>query len=60
LELEFEMLDMQLRDCLDVELVRMNEEALIQPYLAQRDHEYTSAHIKAGRTIMQALKKLVA
>ena len=59
LELEFEVLDLQMRDCLDVELVRMNEEAKMRPYNEARDIEYTSAHIKAGRVIMQALRRLV-
>ena len=59
LELEFEVLELQMRDCLDVELVRMNEEAKMRPYNEARDVEYTSAHIKAGRVIMQALRRLV-
>ena len=59
LELEFEVLNLQMRDCLDVELVRMNEEAKMRPYNETRDIEYTSAHIKAGRVIMQALRRLV-
>lgn len=60
LELEFEVLDLQMRDCLDVQLVRMTEDAKMRQYNPARDIEYTSAHIKAGRVIMQALKKLVS
>ncbi len=59
LELEFEVLDMQMRECLDVELVIANEEKILQPYVEDRDHEYSSAHIKAGRTILYALRNLV-
>ena len=59
LELEFEVLDMQMRECLDLEIVRLNEENVMRPYIKTRDHEFTSAHIKAGRTILSALKNLV-
>ena len=50
---------MQMRECLDVELVRINEENILRPFNDARDHEYTTAHIKAGRTIKQALQRLV-
>ena len=51
---------MQMRECLDVEIVRINEENVMHKYHQERDQVYTSAHIKAGRTIMTALRRLVA
>ncbi len=59
LELEFEALDMQRRECLDVEMIRMSEDTRMKPFEEFRDHEYTSANIKAGRKILEALRRLV-
>lgn len=59
LELEFETIDVQLREVMDVELLRISENSLIKSFSDVRDAEFTSAHIKAGRKIMQAMKRLV-
>lgn len=59
LELEFENIDAQLADVMDVEMVRISENNLMKSYGEIRDADYTSAHIKAGRKIMQAMKILV-
>jgi hypothetical protein len=60
LELEFENIDEQMHDVMDVEEVRKTESRIKKPYQTRQDENYTSAHIKAGRKIMKALIKLRA
>jgi hypothetical protein len=58
LELEFETLDEERKDAMDVEEIKMKEQSIIKGYLHRQDESYTSAHIKAGRKIMAALKRI--
>lgn len=60
LELEFESIDDDKQDVMDVEEIKRKETGIKKPYLAKRDQTFTTAHIKAGRKIMQGLKRLVA
>ena len=57
-ELEFETLDEERKDAMDVEEVKMKEQSIIKAYLHRQDESYTSAHIKAGRKILAALKRI--
>lgn len=43
---------------MDVEEVKMKEQSIIKGYLSRQDESYTSAHIKAGRKILTALKRI--
>ena len=43
---------------MDVEEVKMKEQSVIKGYLNRQDESYTSAHIKAGRKILTALKRI--
>ena len=43
---------------MDVEEIKMKEQSIIKGYLHRQDESYTSAHIKAGRKIMAALKRI--
>jgi superfamily II RNA helicase len=60
LELEFENIDNQMLEVLDVEEIKRKESRIKKAFWQQQDDLYTSAHIKAGRKIMQALKKMRA
>lgn len=44
----------------DVEEIKRKESKIKKAFWQQQDDMYTSAHIKAGRKIMQALKKMRA
>ena len=59
LELEFEQFNDDRMQALDVEEVRKKQLKMRKSYNNQQD-EYTSAHIKAGRMILEALKRLRA
>jgi hypothetical protein len=43
---------------MDVELIRIRENILMRSFSEIRDPDFTSAHIKAGRKILKALKRL--
>lgn len=58
IELEFENLDQKMQDVMDVEEIKRKESRIKKSYVTKQDEMYTSAHIKAGRKIMQALKRL--
>ncbi len=58
LELEFETLDEERMDAMDVEEVKLQEKSIIKGFLSRQDESYTSAHIKAGRKILTALKRI--
>ncbi len=58
-ELEFEQLESEMREVMDVELIRLMEMRVCQPYIEGKDEEYTTAHMKAGRKILQALRNKV-
>jgi hypothetical protein len=47
-----------MKDVMDVEDIKRKESRIKKNYVTQQDDMYTSAHIKAGRKIMQALKRL--
>ncbi len=57
LELEFETLNaVEMREVLDVQTLQFEQEALMKDFASKIDHQYTSAHIKAGRRILKAMK----
>jgi hypothetical protein len=60
LELEFESIDDEKQDVMDVEEIKRKEVSIKKPFLAKRDSTFTTAHLKAGRKIMQGLKRLLA
>lgn len=59
IELEFEHINDELKDVMDVELLRISENSMMRSYNDIKDADYTSAHIKAGRKIMVAMKRLI-
>ncbi len=60
LELEFEKIDDNMQDVMDVEEIRKKQTRIKSSYLLQQDDGFTSAHIKAARKILKALKRLRA
>jgi len=58
LELEFEQIDQEKNEVLEVEEMRNKEDRLLHDYIGKKDEMFTSAHLKAGRKILHALKKL--
>jgi hypothetical protein len=58
LELEFEHIDDEKQDVMDVEEIKEKERRQKKSYEAEKDLIYTSAHIKAARRIMTGLKIL--
>lgn len=58
MELEFEKLDHQKKDIYDVEEMNMVERKVLRGYKSKQDEGFTSAHIKAGRKILQAMHRL--
>ena len=58
LELEFETIDDERKDAMDVEEIKFKEQRMMRGFLNQQDESYTSAHVKAGRKIMAALMRL--
>lgn len=60
LELEFEKIDDNMQDVLDVEEIRKKQTRIKSSYVLQQDDGFTSAHIKAGRKIMKAFKRVRA
>jgi hypothetical protein len=58
LELEFETIDEERKDAMDVEEIKSKEQRMMKGYVMHQDESYTSAHVKAGRKIMLALKRL--
>lgn len=57
LELEFEHFDDEKQDVMDVEEVKRKDAKLRRGFDRSKDESYTSAHIKAARKILAALKK---
>jgi hypothetical protein len=49
LELEFETIDEERKDAIDVEEIKFKEQRIMKGYVTQQDESYTSAHVKAGR-----------
>lgn len=60
LELEFEQIDEKMKDVMDVEEIRKKETRIKSSYVLLQDDGFTSAHIKAARKIMKAMKRLRA
>ena len=58
LELEFETIDDERKDAMDVEEIKFKEQRMMKGFVNQQDESYTSAHVKAGRKIMAALMRL--
>lgn len=58
LELEFETIDDERKDAMDVEEIKFKEQRMMKDFVNQQDESYTSAHVKAGRKIMAALMRL--
>jgi|LauGreDrversion4_2_1035121.scaffolds.fasta_scaffold278762_3 hypothetical protein len=58
MELEFEELDDDKQDVMEVEEIRNKYKGLMKGFLSKQDQSLTSAHIKAGRKILAALRRL--
>ena len=57
LELEFEKLSViEMQEVLDVQMLQFEEHKLMKPYLTEIDQNFTTAHIKAGRKILQRIR----
>ena len=57
LELEFEKLSViEMQEVLDVQMLQYEEQTIMKPYMDARDKHYTTAHLKAGRKILQAIR----
>ena len=59
LELEFEELDDEKQDVMEVEEIKKKWDSVMKPFLSGQDSSLTSAHLKAGRKILAGLKRLV-
>jgi len=57
LELEFEQIDDNMKDVMDVEEIRKKQNRIKSSYVLLQDDGFTSAHIKAARKIMKAMKR---
>lgn len=58
LEYEFESLDDEKQDIMDVEDIKAKENRIMKPFISKQDPTFTSAHFKAARKILVALKRL--
>jgi hypothetical protein len=58
LEFEFELLEDEKQDVMDVEEIAKKDARIKKPYIGKQDKQFTSAHIKACRKILQALRRL--
>lgn len=56
--MEFERIDEEKQDVLDVEEMKITEDKLMKGYKIKQDEGFTSAHIKAGRKILNALYRM--
>jgi len=57
LELEFEQIDQEKNEVLEVEEMKHKEDRLLHDYIGKKDEMFTSAHLKAGRQILYAIKR---